>query len=402
MLPTLKPIILTFTAFYLPGYRGGGPIRSIANMVERLSNDYEFFVVTTDRDLDDHCPYQGVNVDAWNQVGKARVFYASSSTRTLRGITKLLQETKYDLLYLNSFFDDTFTIPTLIARWLRRISDRPTILAPRGEFSEGAFKLKLWKKAPFVKLALSMGLYRGITWHASTELEAVDIKRVLDNRKFAISIAENVTVAPDLLDDGGPYTRIADTGKIRGKEQLSVCFLSRISPKKNLDFALRVLAVVSVPVQFTIYGPQEDRVYWRMCQELIEQLPRHIVATFNGSIPHEQVRATLAKHDLFFLPTRGENFGHVFLEAWSAGLPVLVSDQTPWHGLEQRQLGWDISLYLPDEFARVLEAAAKFDDVQWGQMQQCCRQFASEQAKNDESVEKNRHLFSGALSASAA
>lgn len=402
MLPTLKPIILTFTAFYLPGYLGGGPIRSIANMVERLSDDYEFLIFTTDRDLGDQCPYQGVNVDAWNQVGKARVFYASPSTRTLRGITKLLQESKYDLLYLNSFFDATFTIRTLLARWLRRVPDRPTIVAPRGEFSEGAFKLKLWKKAPFVKLAHLMGLYRGIMWHASTELEAVDIKRVLGSRSFPISIDENVTVAPDLLDDGGLRTRITDTEKTRDREQLSVCFLSRISPKKNLDFALRVLARVSVPVQFTIYGPQEDRVYWRMCQELIEQLPRHIDATFIGGVPHEQVRATLAKHDLFFLPTRGENFGHVFLEAWSAGLPVLVSDQTPWRGLEQRQLGWDISLDLPDEFARVLENAAKFDDVQWGQMRQCCLQFASEQAKGDESMARNRRLFSAALSASAA
>jgi hypothetical protein len=65
-------------------------------------------------------------------------------------------------------------------------------------------------------------------------------------------------------------------------------------------------------------------------------------------------------------------------------------------------LGWDISLDLPDEFARVLEAAAKFDDIKWGQMRQCCIQFASEQAKDDEAVERNRHLFSGALSASAA
>jgi glycosyltransferase involved in cell wall biosynthesis len=139
-----------------------------------------------------------------------------------------------------------------------------------------------------------------------------------------------------------------------------------------------------------------------MCQELIEQLPRHIDATIIGGIPHEHVRATLAKHDLFFLPTRGENFGHVFLEAWSAGLPVLVSDQTPWRGLEQRQLGWDISLDLPDEFARVLEDAAKFDDVQWGQMRQCCLQFAREQAKDDETVARSRQLFSTALSASAA
>lgn len=402
MPPTLKPIILTFTSFYLPGYRGGGPIRSIANMVERLSNDYEFLIVTTDRDLDDQCPYQGVNVDAWNQVGKARVFYASPSTRTLRGITKLLQETKYDLLYLNSFFDATFTIPVLLARWLRRLPDRPTIVAPRGEFSEGAFKLKLWKKAPFVKLVRFMRIYAGVTWHASTELEALDIKRVMDSKSLPVSIAENVTIASDMLENESALINSTAIEKVRAKEYLSVCFLSRISPKKNLDFALRVLARVTVPVQFTIYGPHEDPAYWNMCQKLIEQLPEHIKVTYVGGVPHEKVRASLAKHDLFFLPTRGENFGHVFIEAWSAGLPVLVSDQTPWRGLEQQQLGWDISLDLPDVYVRALEDAAKFDNIQREQMRQCCLQFASEQAKGDESTAKNRRLFSAALSASVA
>lgn len=402
MTPTVKPVIFTFISFYLPGYRGGGPIRSIANMVERLSNDYEFLVVTTDRDLHDQYPYENVNVDAWNQVGKAKVFYASPSTRTFRGLTRLLRETKYDLLYLNSFFDATYTMRPLLARWLKLVTNKPTIVAPRGEFSEGAFKLKLWKKASFVKLARLMGMYDGITWHASTEFEAKDIHRVMVKKNQTTAAALNVSIAPDLLDEDASNLSITDTERAREKRYLSICFLSRLSPMKNLDFALRVLARVSVPVQFTIYGPQEDQAYWLMCQALIEQLPKHIKVTYAGGVFHELVRATLEKHDLFFLPTRGENFGHVFLEAWSAGLPVLVSDQTPWRDLERQRLGWDVSLDVPDGFVRALEVAAKFDNVQWEQMRQCCRQFASEQARGVVALELNQRLFSVALGASMA
>ena len=35
------------------------------------------------------------------------------------------------------------------------------------------------------------------------------------------------------------------------------------------------------------------------------------------------------EYDLLFLPTKGENFGHVILESMSAGTPVLISDTTP-------------------------------------------------------------------------
>lgn len=398
MLVKVKPIIFTCTSFYLPGYRGGGPIRSIANMVSRLSDEYEFLVVTTDRDLHDQHPFQNVKVDAWNQIGRAKVFYASPSMRTLWGITRLLRETKYDLLYLNSFFDRTFTLQPLVARWLRLVPEKPTIVAPRGEFSEGAFKLKFWKKSPFTKVASRMGLYAGVTWHASTELEKTDISRMLTHDARNIAIAGNVTIAPDLLFCNGASSPVSVTETVRDPSCLNACFLSRLTPKKNLDFALRVLARVSVPVKFTIYGPTEEPSYWHLCEELIEQLPNNIKVTYAGSVPNDEVLGKLRNHDLLFLPTRGENFGHVFLEAWSAGLAVLVSDQTPWRDLKNQRLGWDLSLDAPDEFVRALELAAKFDDVQWGQIRRCCEQFAAEQAKGTDAVKLNVRLFSDALS----
>jgi glycosyltransferase involved in cell wall biosynthesis len=391
-----KPIILTVTRFYLPGFLGGGPIRSIANMVDRLSDVYEFLVITADRDLNEHIPYQRVNIDAWNNVGKAKVFYASPGMRTLSGLTSLLRETKYDVLYLNSYFDSTFTLRILLLRWLGKVPIKKGILAPRGEFSEGAFRLKLWKKLPFTVLARLMGLYRGLIWHASTELEAYEIKRILNIGGASVVSAQNILIAPDLLPSTVANNAITAPKK-RRLEHLSVCFLSRLSPKKNLDFALRILAQVNEPVDFTIYGPHEDLAYWNVCQQLIDKLPKHINVTYAGSIVHEQVSGVLAAHDLFFFPTRGENFGHVFLEAWSAGLIVLTSDQTPWRDLEKQQLGWDFPLSAPDKFVQALDIAAQFDDTRWDLVKRQCRQFAALQAASADVVDANRRLFSMAL-----
>jgi glycosyltransferase involved in cell wall biosynthesis len=41
------------------------------------------------------------------------------------------------------------------------------------------------------------------------------------------------------------------------------------------------------------------------------------------------------EYDFFVLPTIGENFGYVFLEALAAGCPLITSDRTPWTTLRK-------------------------------------------------------------------
>ena len=65
-----KPIrILTLVDYYPPAYKAGGPIRSVSNLVERLSDEFEFWVVTRDRDLGDAVPLPGVLAGVWTRSG---------------------------------------------------------------------------------------------------------------------------------------------------------------------------------------------------------------------------------------------------------------------------------------------------------------------------------------------
>ena len=80
-----KPKILILVGYYLPGYKAGGPLRTISNIVDDLGGDFEFWIVTRDRDLGDDVPYTCVSVNKWLAVGKARVFYASPDRLNLRG-----------------------------------------------------------------------------------------------------------------------------------------------------------------------------------------------------------------------------------------------------------------------------------------------------------------------------
>ena len=69
--------ILTVVPNYLPGYEAGGPIRTIANMVEWFGDEFTFLIITADRDLGDTQPYTDIRVNEWQRVGKAQVCYLS-------------------------------------------------------------------------------------------------------------------------------------------------------------------------------------------------------------------------------------------------------------------------------------------------------------------------------------
>lgn len=377
--------ILTSVAYYLPGYKAGGPIRTLVNMGDRLGNEFQFKIVTADRDFDDTKPYPKIKLNDWNRVGKADVFYMSANRRSLRDFKRLLCSTEYDILYLNSFFSPHFTIKPLLLRRLRLIPDRPLIIAPRGEFSPGALGLKSFKKRVYITAVKAFGLYKGSVWQASSEHEEADIRRWFGNDA-------RVIIAPNLP----PVISAAD-GPVAVKEKtkgcLKIVFLSRISRKKNLDGALEMLKGLKGKVGFNIYGPMEDKSYWAECQKITSSLPENIEVRYCGSVEHDQVGAVMREHDLFFLPTLGENFGHVILEALCAGCPILISDQTPWRNLGKKGVGWDLPLSKPEMFQEVLQGCLDMNTEEHVKWSERAREYGLEVTKDDGTVEQNRGLF---------
>lgn len=343
-----KPSVLTFCSYYAPGFKAGGPVVSIRNLVTQLSSEFQFNIVTRDRDLGDQTAFSAVSPCAWTNVGQARVLYLPPNSRGLKTIATVMRETDHDLVFLNSFFDRHFTLLPLVARRFAGSRSSPIILAPRGELSIGALRIKEFKKRLFLSVTKAAGVYSDVTWHASTEFEAKDIRRELGATAQRIAIAPNL---PSLMPSGLPLKR-EDIGPLR------VVFLSRISPKKNLLFALKTLAQVQAPLRFSVYGPKEDLAYWRRCEAAIAALPPHIHVEYRGLIDPDEVIETLSQYDLFFLPTLGENYGHVIAESLQAGTPVLISDQTPWRDLMAKGLGADLPLNGIEHFKRYIETIA--------------------------------------------
>ncbi len=191
-----------------------------------------------------------------------------------------------------------------------------------------------------------------------------------------------------------------ETREPKPRGSLSIAFLSRISRKKNLDYAIRALAEVEGHLRFDIYGPVEDRDYWEECLRLISGLSEWIQVTYLGAVPHEDVARVLGAHDLFLFPTKGENYGHVIREALMAGCPVVLSDQTPWRGLQELGVGWDLPLDDLPGFRSAIQACVDMDPDAFSRLSSNADAFGKAFGQEDAMVKPSRDLFNRALAMS--
>lgn len=348
-----RPKVLVLVQYYLPGFRSGGPVRSIDGLQAHLGDKFEFRIVAYDRDSGSKVRYPGVKPEQWSRVGQQWIYYLPKDRGRWRAILKVLNNSKCDLIYIQSLFNPCFTIWPLLARRLRLFKNMPILLAPRGELSSGALSLKPWRKRVALRMFVFLRLLRDVSWQATAK-EEIDVLQKLNSRLGKKSTkSEGVFLAPNLkrLSREKRYKE-----EVGGKDILRMVFLSRITPMKNLDYALNVLRLVKKDVIFRIYGPiDRDLQYWEMCRSMIQQLGENISVEVMGVVDPCEVDTVFGNHDLLFLPTKGENFGHVILESLIAGCPVLISDQTPWRDLVSKKAGWDLSLDRPEGFIEVIE-----------------------------------------------
>ena len=376
--------ILIFVPNYYPGFKSGGVARSVLNSTGWLGDEFNLLVVTRDRDLGSNIPYPDITYNNWTRLGSTKVRYLAPNQLTLKYLRGLVKETPHDVLHLNSFFDSVFTIKLLLLRRLGLIEKSRVLISPRGEFGWGSLRFKYPKKRLYIFLSRIAGFYRSILWHASSPFESADIVK-------AIGVdPTKVLTALDLPVRG---SEIALPSENSG-ERLKVVYLARLTREKNLDGALRLLQKVCHSIDFDIVGPKEDAKYWSECEDLLAKLPKNIRATYRGVVPPEQVFETLTEYDLMFLPSHGENYGHVIAEALSVGTRVLISTLTPWRGLESDGLGWDVDLADGQCYADIIDMLASQTPAERIAIRATVREAAKRRLFDPIVLENNRDLYS--------
>lgn len=378
-----------FTRYFLPGYKAGGALRSVENTVKCLADSCRLSLFCSDRDLGDSKPYLPSEIASIARAN-VNVFYFSRSVISLMRYLQFILRIRTGTIYLNSFFDPYFTlIPLLIYRTLLYRRGVMLVLAVRGELSEGSLSLKSQKKRFFLGLMGWLYTHDRVCLQASTEIERIEIQNALMRKRGGVGVERDwrsgnrpatVQVVTDLASVSHTLeelqSRIAES-KCEGAA-LQCVFLSRISPKKNLMYAIEVVSKSSVDTILHIYGPKDDARYYRQCEDAIRELELEDRIEFCGEIFHEDVVDVFTRYDAFLFPTLSENFGHVIFEALSAGLPVVTSDETPWRGLSDKGVGFDLPLGDMEAFVHALDSYRNLTLAQRAQLAAQCWNYASE------------------------
>ena len=357
-----------------------------------MSEDFNFLVITPDRDFGENKPYPNVQRNKWLDLNSVLVYYIAPNFFSPIVLVNQIRK-KADnqtVVYVNSVFNFLFSISVALAKRLGLVKIDNLIIAPRGELFDAALGFKNSQKSFFIWFAKAINLYKNVLWHATTENEQDFIVKKLGIDPLNIRIA----LIMSSISDADEQNDNRDTLIIENKDSsLRIIFLARISKDKNILFTLEILKQVTVPVVFDIYGPNEEPELWGICQEKIKALPSNIVVNYLGVVNRENVKKTLQQYDLFFLPTFAENFGHAIAESLSVGTPVLLSDNTPWRNLENERLGWDISLGNPDLFVKAIYQVASYSYEQRIENREYIKKIIKKRLSNPEILNANRNLF---------
>lgn len=346
-------VIGVFTTYFEPAVNGGGPIRTLSALISNVPSKYSVRVVTSDTDLGMTAPLD-VRPDVWTPYGDALVYYTSSASwwSYLRALRSLRVEKPW-VIYLNSVFAPRFSIiPALLHRfgWFGKSA---LLIAPRGEFGDGALRIKSKKKHAYLSIASPLFSRTSVSWHASSASEARDIRRVMgDSSRVLIREDETslpVEPFPGVLAVGGP---------------LRLVFVGRIVPIKGLDILLQGIAGLRPDIHLDVIGPAEDVSYARRCRELADTLRANVSVAFRGPMSHSDILDELETYHLMVMPSRGENFGHVIAEGLSRSLPVFCSAQTPWSEILSAGGGRVLTSNTSSEWGRQIDEVAGYDQDQ--------------------------------------
>lgn len=329
--------------WFVPAFRAGGPVQSIANLVKEFHEGVEYFIICRDVDLNG-ATLENIETDKWVQYNDhTKVWYASPK-KLSDTIVSLVEKEKPDILFIVGLFSWHFNIvPMLFCKGPKKI------LSTRGMLHLGALSQKKWKKKIYLQLFKLLEYPYKVHFHATDEEEKNFIQSYFGK-------ATNVSIA------GNFPNKILRMPVVKKEiDHLRLMSIALISSMKNILWVLQALEKSVYKIDYNIYGPIKDEGYWNLCNEKIKNLPENITVNYHKEIEPQKVTGILSSSHVFILPSKSENFGHAIFEALSAGRPVITSNYTPWNHLKESNAGINVSIDDSQELVNAIDFFASMD-----------------------------------------
>lgn len=367
-------IILITIPWFHPAYKAGGPIQSIANMVEQFFENISYKIVCSNTDLDG--TVLPVVTDKWITYSKnTEVWYTSKKKGTIRILQNEIKTINPDVLFINDIYSWHFSlIPLLFYKASIKI------VSARGMLHPGALSQKYFKKKVYFALRKMLGMNKRCDFHASNLEEKIYIKRIF-GKTVKVFIAQNF---PRI------FTRQYSEKKDGTLQLLSIAL---ISPMKNHLLVINALMKCRGYISYNIYGPVKDQAYWDICLERIKKLPPNITVNYHGDIPPREVEKALAKNDVFIMPSKSENFGHALYEALTAGKPIITSHNTPWNNLQIAKAGINVTPENEEELVNAIQYFTAMNQQEFMHWNEGANKYAVEAINIDDIKEQYSKMF---------
>ncbi|MDC0584098.1 glycosyltransferase [Bacteroidales bacterium] len=404
-------------------------------MVDYLSDEAKFYIITSNKDYLETSSYPDIASNTWiDYNGNTKVMYIDDSENHKLLFENQVRQIQPNSIYINGVYSPKYSIlPLKVAQSLKH---QNIIVSTRGMLSSHAFSSKSLKKKLFLKVAILLGWYKKVTFHVTNHDEKNAVQQFFPKNK--IVVLENFPRKVTSTENPSSKFKNQQSSLINNK--LSIVSVARISIEKNTKFVFEVLSLLaekvvtertledtersrsvstssrnaSLDITLDIYGSIYNPAYWNQCLEIAKLLPDTIRVNYKGEIHPDKVIETFAQYDIAFMPSLGENFGHSILESFIAGTPVITSTNTPWRNLmssdvsytshltshisfsnklsfiNNQSVGADLSLDDPQKFVDVLNDFLSLTSEQKFQLSENAFQYAKK-------VTDNKALVSGYL-----
>ena len=320
--------------------------------------------------------------------------YYSNRPQTERDMLEQIQTVQPDWIYLNGALPPLTRTCLKLRRQESALQTIPVLLAPHGNLSASALAHHRIRKQSWLLYAKARGFYNDLIWHAASARESEQVRAVFGEAaqicevpmapKREVGRLESGNVeskepgtknsgtdaqkAPLLDEEGWAAQRVGvvpDSALSSPNSPLHLVYFGRLSPEKNLPFAFLLLKQFARthpdrPVIYDLIGSGSD-AYEAKLRGLAASLPATVQVNFVGQLSAAKLQARLQsppsilRYHALLMPSLTENFSYTVLESLQAGIPVLISDQTPWRDLQSQGVGWDLSLEDPDRWLQALE-----------------------------------------------
>lgn len=337
-----KKILITIP-WFLPAYRAGGPVRSIANLVENIP-EMDFYIFTGNTDVGGILSTD-ITTGKWTQWNNHTQVWYSQPKRRRHELAAQSKAIRPDVIFAIGIYSWLFTWAPLL------FTEAPVkIISVRGMLHPGALRQKKWRKKLFFTGLNILGIKRRFIFHATDVEEEQYIHSRLGSEVRTVVAANfptRLTLQPL------PFKR---------RDSLRLITIALISPMKNIRKVLEQLKDLSAVIEYKIYGAVKDEAYWQQCKDVIDTLPSNVTVDYIGAVRHDEVERALADSHLFILPSKSENFGHAIYEALSAGRPVITSFNTPYRNLRDRCAGINLDPDTVGEITGAIDFFAKMNN----------------------------------------